>query len=67
MIFIGFLNIAMSKDVGRDQLIRMLCYAGNIITVFFGILIVVVNKEPQVILGLVLIVLMTITAFMLKK
>ena len=67
MIFVGFLNIALSRDVGRDRLVRILCYVANLLTVFFGFLMVAVNREPQVIFGLVLIVLMTVTAFMLRE
>ena len=67
MIFVGFLNVALNRGAGRDRLVRTLCYVANIITAVFGAMIVVVDYEPQVIFGLVLIFLMTITAFMLKK
>lgn len=65
MIFVGLLNITLSRDVGRDRLVRACCYAANLLIVVFGFLMVAVNREGQVIFGLVLIVLMTITAFML--
>jgi hypothetical protein len=67
MIFVGFLNIALSRGDGRDGLVRILCYTANLMTSVFGVMIVVVNYEPQVIFGLVLIFLMTITALLLKK
>jgi hypothetical protein len=67
MIFVGFLNVALSRGAGSDGLVRILCYAANLITSVFGVMLVVVNYEPQVIFGLVLIFLMTITAFLLKK
>lgn len=38
MIFIGFFNIALSRDVGRDWLVRMLCYTANLLVVVFGFL-----------------------------
>ena len=66
MLFVGFLNIALSRDVGRDRLIRILCYVANLLTVFFGFLMVTQNREPQVIFGFVLIVLMTTTAFFIR-
>lgn len=66
MIFLGFLNIAMRRAAGRDRLVQILCYAANLITTIFGVLLVTVDNEPQVIFGLVLIVLMTVTAFMLR-
>src|SRR5215212_8376786 len=66
MLFVGFLNIALSRDIGRDRLVRVLCYVANLLTVFFGFLMVTQDREPQVILGLVLIVLMTTTAFFIR-
>ena len=66
MIFLGFLNIALNRTDGRDRLVRILCYVANLITNLFGILLVAVDSEPQVIFGLVLIVLMTVTAFRLR-
>jgi hypothetical protein len=66
MIFLGFLNIALSRTIGRDRLVKILCYIANLITTAFGVLLVTLDSEPQVIFGLVLIVLMTVTAFMLK-
>ena len=66
MTFLGFLNIAMSRSVGRDRLVQILCYIANLITTAFGGLLVRVDSDPQVIFGLVLIVLITVTAFMLK-
>lgn len=66
MIFVGFLNVAFGRVVGRDAVIRALCYAANLLTLVFEVLIVVVDGEPQVLFGLVLITVMTATAFMLK-
>ena len=63
MIFVGLLNLTLSRDVGRDRVVRISCYAANLLTAIFGVLMVAVNREPQVIFGFVLIVLMTITAF----
>lgn len=68
MIFVGFLNISLARGAGRgDRLVRALCYIANLITLVFGVLIVVVDSEPQVIFGLALIALMTVTGFLLKK
>jgi hypothetical protein len=67
MIFVGFLNIALSRGAGSDGLVRILCHTANLMTSVFGVMIVVVNYEPQVIFGLVLIFLMTLTALLLKK
>jgi hypothetical protein len=65
MISVGLLNLTLERDVGRDRLVRVFCHAANLLTLGFGLLIVMLDREPQVIFGLVLIVLMTITAFTL--
>src|SRR5215218_6869607 len=63
MIFLGFLNIILSRNVGQDRLVQLLCYLANLLCTGFGFLLVTLDNEPQVIFGLVLIVLMTVTAF----
>ena len=65
MIFVGLLNLTLSRDVGRDGLVRIFCYAANLLTVVFGFLMVTMNREAQVLFGFALIVVMTVTAFML--
>lgn len=67
MIFVGFLNIVLSRDAGGDRGVRILCYIANLTTLIFGLLIVVVDNEPQVIFGLALISLMAVTSFLLRK
>jgi hypothetical protein len=67
MIFVGFLNVAFGRVVGRDTAVRALCYTANLLTLVFGVLIVVVDSEPQVLFGLGLIGVMTVTAFTLKE
>lgn len=67
MIFIGLLNVALGRILGRDRLMRVLCYVANVVTTIFGVMMVVLNREPQVIFGMVLIMLMTATAFMVKR
>src|SRR5215211_8646183 len=57
MIFVGLVNLTLGRDAGRDRVVRTYCYAANLLTLFFGILIVTLDPEPQVIFGLVLIVL----------
>jgi hypothetical protein len=66
MIFLGLLNIGVNRSMGRDRLMRILCRAANVVTTVFGVLLVTLDSEPQVIFGLVLIILMTATAFMLR-
>ncbi len=62
MVFLGFLNIILERDAGKDRLVRGLCYVANVLTVAFGCLIVVVDSEPQVIFGLVLLILLAATS-----
>ena len=66
IIFVGLLNLTLGRDAGRDRVVRVYCYAANLLTLFFGFLIVILDQEPQVLFGFVLIVLMTATAFTLK-
>lgn len=66
MIFVGFLNVALSRTGGRDGVVRALCYVANLLTTAFGALTVFVDGEPQVIFGMLLIITLTVTAFMLK-
>lgn len=67
MIFLGFLNITLSRNVGRDRLLQILCFIANILCTGFGILLVTLDSEPQVIFGLALIVLVSVTAFLPKE
>jgi hypothetical protein len=64
MIFVGLLNLTLDRDASRDRLVKVFCHAANLLTLFFGFLIVTLDLEPQVILGFVLIVLMTVTALL---
>jgi uncharacterized membrane protein len=66
MIFVGFLNVAFSRNAGRDKVVRAFCYIANLLTVVFGAMIVTVDNEPQVLFGMLLIITMTVTAFLLK-
>jgi uncharacterized membrane protein len=66
MIFVGFLNVIFSRNEGRDKIVRVMCYVANLLTVIFGGMIVTVDSEPQVFFGMLLIISMTVTAFLLK-
>lgn len=66
MMFVGFLNVALNRGAGRDRLVKILCYAANLLTLVFGVMIVFVTNAPQVVFGLVLISVMTATAFMVR-
>lgn len=66
MIFLGFLNITFVRAGGRDRLVRMLCHIANLLCTAFGMMIVTLDMEPQVIFGMMLIAILTVTAFMLE-
>ena len=63
MIFLGFLNITFGRAVGRDRLVRVLCYIANLLCTVFGIMFVTLDIEPQVIFGLLLIVTLTVPVY----
>jgi hypothetical protein len=67
MIFVGFLNIVLSRGAGRDTLSRVLVYVANLLTLGFGSVTVYLDGEPQVILGMLLILTITVSAFLLKR
>ena len=66
MVFVGFLNVILSRGAGRDSLARWLVYVANLLTLAFGAVTVVLDSEPQVIFGMLLIATITVAAFLLK-
>lgn len=67
MIVIGFLNTAISRQAGKDRRTEIQCYIANILFTAFGVLTVLALREPQAYFGLLLIIIMTVTAFMLPR
>jgi hypothetical protein len=67
MIFVGFLNVVLSRGAGRDTLSRVLVYVANLLTLGFGSVTVYLDGEPQVIFGMILIAAITASAFLLKR
>jgi hypothetical protein len=65
MMFLGFLNITFGRVGGRDRLVLVLCHIANLLCTVFGTMIVTLDMEPQVIFGMLLIVILTVTALML--
>lgn len=64
MIVVGFLNIAMSRNKSSDRVLVILCYIANVLYVVFGLLTAQALGEPQAYFGLVLILTMTVTSFL---
>lgn len=56
-------NVRQVKVGCGGRPVRLFCHAANLLTLGFGLLLVTLDPEPQVIFGRVLIVLMTATAF----
>jgi hypothetical protein len=66
MIAIGFLNVIMSRNAGKDRVTAILCYIANVLFTVFGLLTAIALREPQAYFGLLLIITMTTSAFMLS-
>lgn len=67
MMLLGFLNLAWRNDDGGNRVLRILCYAANIVMTMFAVSAVVVIPEPQAYFGLALLVIQTLSAFTLNK
>lgn len=67
MVFNGFLNVVLSRGAWRDSVARRLVYVANLLTLAFGSVTVVLDSEPQVVFGMLLIATITATAFLLKR
>lgn len=67
MVFVGFLNVILGRDARRDALTRVLVYVSNLLTAVFGAMVVVLDREPQVLFGMLLIATLTVTAFLLNR
>jgi hypothetical protein len=67
MVVLGFLNIALRRNAGRDPVLRILCHTANLVFTIFGALTGYVVSEPQAYFGLLLLVMLTLTAFTLKR
>jgi uncharacterized membrane protein len=65
MVVIGFLNIAMSRN-RNDRLTVILCYIANCMFTIFGVLTAWALQEPQAYFGIVLLLTITATSFLLK-
>ena len=66
MVVIGFLNIAMSRNLD-DRLTVILGLIANVLFTIFGALTAWVLKEPQAYFGIVLLLTITATSFLLRK
>ncbi|MCA1591524.1 MAG: hypothetical protein LC754_02510 [Acidobacteria bacterium] len=67
LVFVGFLNIAHGRGAGRDRVVRVLSHVANLLCLALGVSSVVVVQEPQAYFGLLLIALLTLTAYGLES
>ena len=54
IILAGFLNIVLLRDVGKDQLIKLLCVLTNLIFVVMFFAVLFLMPQPQVFVGVAL-------------
>ena len=67
MIFGGFLNVVLNGSrAALSRAGRALCHAANLLMLVFGALAVTVVPEPQAYFALLLIVVVTFTAYTLS-
>lgn len=67
MIFIGLLNIALSRDGGKDRALATLCYVANALYTVFVIITLTVIHERSAYFVVALIIAMTVTAFVINR
>ncbi len=67
MVVLGFLNVCLRRDEGRDRVIQIICYVANVVFTIFGGLTAFVINEPQGYFGLLLLLVITITSFTLRS
>lgn len=67
MVVLGFLNVCLRRDAGRDRVVQILCHVANVLSTIFGALTAYVIDEPQGYFGLVLLITLTVTSFMLRN
>lgn len=58
-IFAGLLNLAQAKGLHRSGSVWLICLTGNIIFTLYAITLVVIIREPQTVLSLLLAVAAT--------
>ena len=64
LVLLGFLNVVLDREAGRDRLVRVLCHAANLAGILFAWLVVTTRAEPQAFVGLVVLLLLAGTALL---
>lgn len=63
LILLGFLNLALRSDDGRNRILRILCHLANIVMTAFALFAVLVIPEPQAYFGLLALTTQTVSAY----
>jgi hypothetical protein len=66
LVLLGFLNLALRNDKGGNRVLRILCHIANILMTVFAAFAVIVIPEAQAYFGLGMLILQTLSAFMLR-
>ena len=67
MMFAGFLNLVLNFEPAPRRASRVLCHAANLLMLGLAALAVTVVREPQAYLAILLIAVVTVTAYGLKR
>jgi hypothetical protein len=66
IVFAGFLNVALIRDGGRDQVIKLLCLITNITCALLFAAALMLMRQPQVFIGVALFAFVAIAAFLTR-
>jgi hypothetical protein len=66
IVFAGFLNVALIRDGGRDQVIKLLCLLTNIACALLFTAALMLMRQPQVFIGVALFAFVTVAAFLTR-
>lgn len=66
IVFAGFLNVALIRDGGRDQVIKLLCLITNIACALLFAAALMLMRQPQVFIGVALFAFVAIAAFLTR-
>jgi peptidoglycan/LPS O-acetylase OafA/YrhL len=66
IVFAGFLNVALIRDGGRDQVIKLLCLITNVACALLFVAALMLMRQPQVFIGVALFAFVTVAAFLTR-
>jgi peptidoglycan/LPS O-acetylase OafA/YrhL len=66
IVFAGFLNVALIRDGGRDQVVKLLCLITNVACALLFAAALMLMRQPQVFVGVALFAFVTVAAFLTR-